>query len=249
VAVIFRRGPSKWTEVIRWDTSRDRFERGAWFHGRIYDEHSDLSPDGELLIYFASQFTRRGTRQDGYTDTWTAISRPPWLTALALWPKGDTYAGGGLFLGKRQVWLYHWPEEAKPHPRHQPKGLRITSPDARTKGESLYMKRLARDGWQIDMRQHEIRRRWRDGALCAVARATVGSVGFAVEGPSGPVPLPPGRIDWLDWDANGRLFALVDGTIQIADVTEDRVGAWRMLLDTRDDKPETRRSPESARVW
>ena len=41
VAVIFRHG------------------RGHWFHGRIYTRRCDLSPDGELLVYFASKFNRR----------------------------------------------------------------------------------------------------------------------------------------------------------------------------------------------
>ena len=59
VAVIFRRGPSKRVEVIRWDTAHDTFERGHWFHGRIYTRRCDLSPDGELLVYFASKFNRR----------------------------------------------------------------------------------------------------------------------------------------------------------------------------------------------
>ena len=32
--------------------------------------------------------------------TWTAISRPPWFTALAVWPKGDSWGGGGLFVSR-----------------------------------------------------------------------------------------------------------------------------------------------------
>src|SRR5688572_9568297 len=91
VAVIFRRGPSKRVEVIRWDTARDTFERGQWFHGRIYERRSDLSPDGALLVYFASKFDRVTRSDRHYTNAWTAVSRPPWLTALALWPKGDCW--------------------------------------------------------------------------------------------------------------------------------------------------------------
>ncbi len=34
-AVIFRRGPTKWVQIILWDTARDTFEQGQWFHGRI----------------------------------------------------------------------------------------------------------------------------------------------------------------------------------------------------------------------
>ena len=55
-AVIIRRGPSAWHHLIAWDTKRDVFEHGAWFRGRIYPERCDLSPDGELFLYFALQW-------------------------------------------------------------------------------------------------------------------------------------------------------------------------------------------------
>ncbi|MCH8620434.1 hypothetical protein [Undibacterium sp. TS12] len=55
VAAIFARGPTSWFHVIRWDTRHDSFESGAWIRGRIYPERCDLSPDGELLLYFVHQ--------------------------------------------------------------------------------------------------------------------------------------------------------------------------------------------------
>ena len=93
-AVIFRRGPSKWVQLIRWDTERDTFEPGQWFHGRIYERRSDLLPDGTKLIYFASKFNALTLEDRDYTYAWTAISKLPYLTALALWPKGDCWHGG-----------------------------------------------------------------------------------------------------------------------------------------------------------
>src|SRR5690606_15991035 len=96
VGVILRRGPSKWVQVIRWSTSSDAFEDGQWFHGRIYERRCDLSPDGRLFLYFAAKF-HRAQAQGSYTYSWTAVSKPPWLTAIALWPKGDAWHGGGLF--------------------------------------------------------------------------------------------------------------------------------------------------------
>ena len=88
VGLILRRGPSRHFQLIRWDVSCDRFERGQWMKGRVYEDRSHLSPDGRLFVYFAANWkTRHGT--------WTAISRPPYFTALALWHKGDTWGGGG----------------------------------------------------------------------------------------------------------------------------------------------------------
>src|SRR4051794_20213611 len=89
VGLILRRGPSKWVQLVKWDTAADRFEPGQWFHGRLYERRGDLSPDGRLFVYFASKFTGLTLADREYTYAWTAVSRPPYLTALALWPKGD----------------------------------------------------------------------------------------------------------------------------------------------------------------
>jgi hypothetical protein len=90
VAVVLRRGPSKQTLVVRWNLARNTFEEGQWFAGRIYPERCDLSPDGAWFVYFAAKFK-------GPIPTYTALSRPPWLTAHALWPETGTWGGGGAF--------------------------------------------------------------------------------------------------------------------------------------------------------
>jgi hypothetical protein len=64
-AIIIRRGPSAWYHLILWETrrkNRDLFTNGAWFRGRIYPEKCDLSPDGNLFVYFAFQGSRGGGR-------------------------------------------------------------------------------------------------------------------------------------------------------------------------------------------
>ena len=125
VAAIFRRGPSRWCQVIRWDMDRDEFTNGAWFKGRIYERRCDLSPDGELLVYFC----HGGRMRPEYTDSWTAVSRLPWLYALALWPSGTTYGGGGRFVDNRRLILQNGKSQ-KPHPDHLPNGLDLIDGDA-----------------------------------------------------------------------------------------------------------------------
>jgi hypothetical protein len=100
VGVVFRRGPSKQVRLIRWSLSNDRFQPGQWLKGHVYAERCDLSPDGELLCYFA------GNHRAPH-GTWTAISRPPYFTALALWAKGDAWGGGGLFDSRMRLRLNH----------------------------------------------------------------------------------------------------------------------------------------------
>jgi len=120
LALILRRGPSAWYHLILWDTARDMFEHGAWFKGRIYEERCDLSPDGDLFLYFALQGSRWGT---SYKGAWTAVSRPPWLHALALWPQGHTWGGGGRFLDRRRIGLFIGDLPA--HPDHPAVGLEV----------------------------------------------------------------------------------------------------------------------------
>jgi hypothetical protein len=116
VAVIFRRGPSDWYHVIRWDTRDDSFLHGAWFKGRIYPERCDLAPDGGLLLCFMHKGSNLRT---SYTDSWNAISRCPWLHALWLMPQGTTYGGGGRFTGNQSV-ILRQPQGPGtiPHPDH-----------------------------------------------------------------------------------------------------------------------------------
>jgi hypothetical protein len=88
-AVILRRGPTRWVELILWDTKKDLFQRGQWFHGRVYEERCDLSPDGTKFIYFAAKYGRK--RDADMPDTWTAISKPPYFTQP---PSGRALAPG-----------------------------------------------------------------------------------------------------------------------------------------------------------
>jgi len=124
VAVIVRRGPSAWAHLTLWETRTDTFTPGAWFRGRIYAEKCDLSPDGQLFVVAAHQGRRLGT---SYTSSWTAVSRPPWLHALALWPMGTTYGGGGRFVGEGRLILRG---VGKTHPRHPAHGLEVVNGNA-----------------------------------------------------------------------------------------------------------------------
>jgi hypothetical protein len=60
--------------MARWDLRADKLTYGQWLVVRRYPEASGLSPDGRLLVYYA----RKGPR------TFTAVSQPPYFTALAL---------------------------------------------------------------------------------------------------------------------------------------------------------------------
>ena len=145
VAVIFRRGPSNRVQLIRWHRDQDRFFPGQWLKGRIYDQRCDLSPCGEHLIYFAANH-----RPPLYS--WTAISRPPFLTALCLWPKGDCWGGGGLLNGGEIVLNHSRREDCEVRGFTLPPSMKVlTCGEYSGWGEDRPISdfRLARDGWQL----------------------------------------------------------------------------------------------------
>jgi hypothetical protein len=128
VAVIIRRGPSAWTHIIRWDVEQDVFERGAWIRGRIYPQKCDISPSGELFVYFVLQGNRSDTP---FTHAYTAVSRVPWLKALMVVPHGTTYGGGGRFISERQFAIRGlWFSPVGTLPDFPSDGLEVVEADA-----------------------------------------------------------------------------------------------------------------------
>jgi hypothetical protein len=267
--VILRRGPSKWVEIVSWDTQRDAFEHGAWFHGRIYQRRSDLSPDGTKLVYFANKFSSKTISDKEYTYAWTAVSKVPYLTALALWPKGDCWWGGGLFKDNGTVLLNHRPSEATPHPRHVPNRLRvIPNPDAHGEDDPLYSERLTRDGWVVrqEWRWEQIgwdgfrtdvpelrSRRHSNNRLELILERRLDGLRyrelFQVEVPSGQTPVDLARADWADWDHTGRLIVLRAGKVFAAVVKDSAIGELSELIDLTADRPTPRATPHWAETW
>lgn len=147
--------------MLRWWLGDDRIEAGQWFRGRIYERRCDLSPDGDLMICFAAKWS-------GPHETWTAVSRTPYLTALAFWPKGDAWGGGGVFDGPREIGLNHFKVERAeapsgrrvkwhplgPEPADDPVPARYAvRPCAPWAGRGEYnpieLHRLSRSGWTL----------------------------------------------------------------------------------------------------
>jgi len=183
-AIVFRRGPTSWYHLLKWDMTNDSFDSGAWFRGRIYPEKCDLSADGKLLLSFVHQGRKVGTT---YSDSWTAISRSPWLVALGLWPQGTTYGGGGRFIGDRHVILRTY--EQAPHREHPARGLKVEFGNAPAHGST---KEVAGAEWSGRDRQGRIIFTW-EGMI--FRRAGEGEQDVLVKDLNGlepdPHPAPP----------------------------------------------------------
>jgi hypothetical protein len=263
VGVIFRRGPTRWVQLIKWDTRQDSFEEGQWFRGHIYVGRSDLSPTGSFLIYFASKFSRKTVVDKEYTYAWTAISKPPFLTALALWPKGNCWHGGGLFTGQHDVFLNHRPEAAVPHPKHLPKGVRVTpNPIAFGEDDPVWTPRMERDGWRFTQGlQYDYRRERtiRPSVMEKLNRR--GSPKLRVEKYYDPEEqwlcsivnkrgreFPIGVGTWADFDQAGRLVFASEGKLFSGTLMKGKV-ALTQLADFNASKPTALKPPAWATRW
>ena len=256
-AVVIRRGPSRHTAVIGWDRATDRFAPGQWLYGRIYERRSDLSPDGKHLIYFAMN----GRWQSRAKGSWTAISRAPWLTALSLFPKGDCWHGGGLFLSSCEYWLNDGCGHAM---------LRNDAPLARKAAypwhegyggecEGVYFIRLQKSGWAMKYRapdalggevtvfEKPVKHHWK---LRKLAHATI----HRVQGRSAyydthelhnaRTDLVDARPDWEWADVDGkRIVWAAGGRLYAADVHRGGLAGETMLHDFNDMQFERREAP------
>eukprot|EP01113_Clastostelium_recurvatum_P046748 TRINITY_DN8237_c0_g1_i1.p1 TRINITY_DN8237_c0_g1~~TRINITY_DN8237_c0_g1_i1.p1 ORF type:complete len:427 (-),score=48.40 TRINITY_DN8237_c0_g1_i1:87-1175(-) len=138
VAVLMRIGPKYHTQLILWDRRNDTFTRGQWLKGKVFPERCSLNPDGSLLIYHVSKFHHHVHQK------WTAVSHPPYFTALVMWPHHRAYQaipfdrktkdphpdpfqnnehptlidcnGGGVWLANHHVFLKHSDESMQTNP-------------------------------------------------------------------------------------------------------------------------------------
>lgn len=249
VGVIFRRGPSKQVLLIRWNTRADTFETGQWFKGRVYERRCDLSPDGTKLIYFAAN-------QKPPLHSWTAISKPPFFTALALWPKGDCWNGGGWFVSDKQIRLNHSPVDCHLHPDFKPGPIKIAG-HAEFRGEDATVWNMVRqrDGWQRLGEGKWVARGGLKGWTChpperwikphpkfknyTLEMAIVGlggqgapwyQINYRVIHAEG-VSLDLGQLDWADWDHRRDLVFAHKGCLFRRTLSQNDFGSATQIAD------------------
>lgn len=139
--VVFRRKPTDWTHLLRWNTETDQIEQGAWHFGTLYPKRSDVSFDGQWMVFLA--LGNKG-------DTWNGISRPPSLETVFEDTGFGTYQGGGYWEEPDYLRLNGWGPGYKYSPKlaaPQDIAARIESYDEELGDQGVLYRRLARDGW------------------------------------------------------------------------------------------------------
>jgi hypothetical protein len=264
IGVVLRRGPSDWARLSLWHTDSDRFEHGQWVRSRIYERRSDLAADGSLFVCFARRSGGPYAANDpaANRDTWIAISRPPWFTALALWFVGGTYCTGAYFPSDRRLWLPFDPN--RPDVGELPEWLSVDRrlpPYVDRTGNwterTVHHNRMLRDGWtRVDGARLET---WAHtdpaGAMTLLltehSDRDFGAYGgphvieYAVQIEAAGELLPLGRATWADWDQRGRLVVAQNGRL----FEWERAGTPREIADFNAQTPVAEPAPDATRHW
>jgi hypothetical protein len=257
IVAVFRRGPTNWSHVGRWDLAANRYQPGAWLGGRIFPRRSDLSPDGRFLCYFAHQPSATWDHGDSYV----AVSKLPWLAALHAFGTGGTWTRGYHFTEEEE-----W-EHAENAKLPIPYGLRpipvVQFANERRRGweeADDSPRRDPNDTWD-ERRNARIQKRQPGGnrLLCVESLGWAGGefgvdqsvdgvrVGYWLETNGDIQPL--NHLQWADWDRDGRLLvATRSGKLQIWNLSGDEpeIGFEENLSLL---KPDPGPAPPYARRW
>jgi hypothetical protein len=262
LAAVLRRGPSAWTRLSLWHTDTDEIEHGQWFAARVYERRCGLSPDGRLFAYFARKDSAT-TVADVGAESWIAVSRPPWFTALALWAIGSTWCAGAYFDDARTLFAAHI--ESPPDKGELPAWLALTKTphfqDRTTDwtDRTVFFSRLLRDGWtpvpEASAANPWWERRSRDDrwTLIMMPRhdASFSDYGgrhttdYALRDHSDGSVRDLGEATWAGWDRRGRLALARDGKL----VAGAAAGELAVVADFNDQQPQPAPSPPVARIW
>lgn len=206
----------------------------------------------------------------GYKGTWTAISRPPYFTALALWPLGDTWFGGGLFEDETTLRLNHPACSAQCHPKHPAVGLRVIVDPMMFWERTVLSERLSRDGWILLSRVKTVvggrkivglyPQKWekpdkRNRRSLFLLDLNDGLIEhrpfqFVVVHRSAGNEIARFDAEWADWDHNGELAYASHGKLWRMEFRpRGRSAEIREIADFNAARPEPRPAPAWATRW
>jgi hypothetical protein len=252
IVAVFRRGPTNWSSVGRWDLEKGRYEHGAWIGGRVFPRRSDLSPDGRLLCYFAHKPSAGWEHGEAYV----AISKLPWLTALHAFGTCGTWTRGYYFSDDPDDSERERPALPIPYRLRSIPIIQFASERRRGWEEAPDSpQRAAGDTW--DERRNARLQKWQPGGDRLLCVESVGHAGGewakqAVDGLRVVYSLQDGgevqlldRLQWADWDRDGRLLvATRTGRLQVWRL--DR-GATNVVFD--EDLSLLEPDPVAAPTW
>lgn len=148
--ILFRRGPSNYTQLLVWDFNTDERIAGDTIKAKLFSRRSDVTPDGNYLVTFFLGNPRnlpdfpQNIYPTKFEDSFTVLSIPPAFTPEALWLSEDTYGGGGNWRDNKT--LIHYPiDERTVMPA--PDNIAVLLGEIRYPDFSIFKLKLIARGW------------------------------------------------------------------------------------------------------
>ena len=237
VAIVLYRRRRKETWVVKityagkGDTHKQKIEVGARFNGRFYPTRCDLSPDGKHFAYFVMGGYQKGAEKHLYC--WTAMSRPPSLTAEFLLPQHDTWGGAATFINDANLLvaagMYCEAKDIKALNGRDVNGVKVWVPDyGASVPENLHRLNQVPDGWKGASSLQWVDATWyKDAGKCRlhkryrddwIRRGEFDAFEYRLTGPDRQPVLPDSfmaHAHWADFDRLGRLWVARGPAIEI----------------------------------
>lgn len=253
MALVLRRGPSKWWHFLLWNRDSGEVVHGSWFFGIIYPHFCDLSPKGDWMVILAY----RGSKKP---HAWTALCRAPNVHAHAFWPQETAKSGGGYFDERLPIVWINLPDQTVEVERHESHPFDFGFQDADTPFYGVPTERLQRDGWKfVKPRKKGENPTWRmagpDGKRW-LWREFAGSLedlqadsqllfsdkwAFSVSAKKeGEDRRPLAEASWAGWNRAGEICVAESGVLKTRDFLD--LVERRVVCDLRQLKPPEARS-------
>jgi hypothetical protein len=256
VVAVIRRGPTDWMHVSRWDL---RTRRLASRH----DLPAAVRPVARRPLVHVLR--AEGLAKWELGATYIAISRLPWLTALAAWGIGSTWTRGMQFVQDRSVQDVDEPDLGDLAAVRERYGLRLTRADSfameRRRGWTETAEtppRAPDDAWDERRGDRIVMERPRPNASGSdrlTVRGTYAAIrelhgrrtDLRYELRTGDLTRPLEHVQWAEWDPDGRLLvATDDGRLQIRDVVD---GSLQWEANEGALGPDPTPPPAEASIW
>ena len=246
--VIFRRGPSKSVRMILWDLKKNEFSYGQWLNGPI--SHFDISPKADHVIYFVSYHKKRAPY------LWVALSKPPYFSALSMWPISDAWGGACAFIDESSICIEKgmYQADLKLNTRFHLKNYNFVDKT------NIWSWKMERDGWvahnQLDRpKKHGVHQvEWRKQSpkmgltLCwQLRRSAEPKHKYWLLESRGEIVLTD--TDCADFHPDGRLAISQNGRLLMKDITNKGLLTTVEIADFNDQWPENIIAPHSAKRW
>ena len=237
LALVIRRGPSKWWHFLLWNRDNGAIVHGSWFNGMLYPHRCDLSPRGDTMLVLAY----RGAKEP---LAWTALCRPPYVRAQVFWPHKSAKLGGGFFDRRLPIaWINLYPESSIMEHRG-PCALEFGYLDQEKHCFGSFHERLERDGWRpapgskkkADDDPHPRQTSWVKPSpsgkhelileIEAVQHSAwdvaqfPDSIQYSLRNIAERTVLPMDGVSWANWNTRGEVCVAAGGCLYTADASD-----------------------------